>query len=90
MPVPCSAEISTHDRVAAPLLGDEAELGELLEHAVGVGVGAVHLVDRDDDRDVGGLRVVDRLDGLGHDAVVGGDDQHDDVGDRRRPARAST
>ena len=24
--------------------------------------------------------MVDRLDGLGHDAVVGGDDQNDDVG----------
>ena len=30
---------------------------------------------------VGGLGVVDRLVGLRHDAVVGGDHQHDDVGD---------
>ena len=39
------------DRVAAPLLGDESVLADLLEHAVGVGVGLVHLVDRDDEGD---------------------------------------
>ena len=49
----------------------------------GFASGAVHLVDRDDDRDVGGLGVVDGLDGLGHHAVVGGDDEHHDVGHRR-------
>ena len=30
---------------------------------------------------LGRLGVGDRLDGLGHHAVVGGDDQDDDVGD---------
>ena len=47
----------------------------------GIGVVAVDLVDGDDDRHLGRLGVVDRLDGLGHHAVVGGDDEHDDVGD---------
>ena len=47
----------------------------------GIGVLAVDLVDRDDDRHLGRLGVVDRLDRLGHDAVVGRDDEHDDVGD---------
>ena len=47
----------------------------------GIGVVAVDLVDRDDDRHVGRPGVVDRLDGLGHHAVVGRDDEHDDVGD---------
>ncbi len=37
-------------------------------------------VDRDDERHAGRPRVVDRLDRLRHDAVVGRDDQHDDVG----------
>ena len=46
---------------------------------VDVGVGLVDLVDGHDDRDVGRLGVVDGLLGLGHDAVVGGDDQDDDV-----------
>ena len=42
---------------------------------------AVDLVDGHDDRHVGRLGVVDGLDGLGHDAVVGRHHQHDDVGD---------
>ena len=49
-------------------------------HPVGVGVLAVDLVDRDDDRHLGRLGVVDRLDRLGHHAVVGRDDEDDDVG----------
>ena len=67
--------------VAAPLRGLQAELRHLGAHAVGVGALLVDLVDRDDDRHVGGLGVVDRLVGLRHDAVVGGDDDHGDVGD---------
>lgn len=66
--------------LSAPLLGDDAVLGELLAHAVGVGTRLIDLVDGDDDGDAGGLGVVDRLDGLGHDAVVGSHDQNDDVG----------
>ena len=50
------------------------------EHALRVGVVLVDLVDRHHDRHVGGAGVVDRLDRLRHDAVVGGDDEHDDVG----------
>ena len=69
------------DGVAAPLLRDETVLADLLEDAVGIRVGLVHLVDRHDERHVGRLGVVDRFDGLGHDAVVGGDDQDDDVRD---------
>src|SRR5664280_1773176 len=70
------------DRVAAPLLRYESVFADLLEDPIGVGVGLVHLVDRDDQGDVGGLGVVDRFDGLGHDADVGGDHQNDDVGDQ--------
>ena len=66
--------------LSAPLLGDDAVLGELLAHAVGVGARLIDLVDGDDDGYAGGLGVVDRLDGLGHDAVVGSHDQNDDVG----------
>ena len=54
---------------------------ELLADALGVRVRSVDLVDGDHDRHLGGLRVVDRLDRLRHHAVVGGDDEHDDVGD---------
>jgi len=44
------------------------------------GLRVYHLVDGDDDGNLGGVRVVDGFDGLGHDAVIGGGDEHDDVG----------
>ena len=47
----------------------------------GLRIRPVHLVDGDDDRHLRRLGVADRLDRLLHDAVIGGDDQHDDVGD---------
>ena len=70
------------DRLAAPLFGLEAELAELALDALGVGARLVDLVDRDDDRHLGRLRVRDGLLGLRHHAVVGGDDEDDDVGRR--------
>ena len=70
-------------RVAAVLLGHQAVLGELLTDLGGVGPLLVDLVHRDHDRHVGGLGVVERLDRLRHDAVVGRDHQDDDVGDLR-------
>ena len=66
--------------LAAPLFGNDAVFHQLLAHAVGRGAGLVDLVDGDHDRHVGRLGVVDRLDRLRHDAVVGGHHQHDDVG----------
>ena len=68
------------ERVAAPLLGHELLLRELLAHARRVGVLAVGLGDRDDDRHLGRLGVVDRLDRLRHHAVVGRDHEDRDVG----------
>ena len=50
------------DVVAAPLLGHDAVLGELLLDALDVGVGLVDLVDDDDDRHLRRLGVVDGLD----------------------------
>ena len=69
-----------HERVAAPLLGHELPLDELLASALRVGVALVDLRDRDDDGHLGRLGVTDGLDGLRHDAVVGCDDEHRDVG----------
>ena len=68
-------------RLAAVLLGHEVVLGELLADLVGVGPLLVDLVDRDDDRHVGRLGVVQRLDRLRHHAVVGRDHEDRDVGD---------
>ena len=74
--------------LAAVLLGDQVVLGELLAHLGRVGVLLVDLVDRDDDRHLGRLGVVERLDGLRHDAVVGGHHEHRDVGDLARHGHA--
>ena len=68
-------------RVAAEGFDLHVVLQQFLRDAVGIGVGLVDLVDRDDDRRVRRLGVADRLDRLRHHAVVGGDDEHDDVGD---------
>ena len=69
------------DGLAAPFLGVEPVGGELVAHPVGLGALLVDLVDGDQHRHVGGAGVVDRLLGLRHHAVVGGDDDHGDVGD---------
>ena len=61
--------------------GLDAAGGELLDDLGGVGFGLVDLVDGDDDRHLRGAGVVDGLEGLGHHAVIGCDDDHDDVGD---------
>ena len=56
-------------------------LQELLADLLRLGVRLIDLVDRDDHRDAGRLGVVDRLDRLGTQSVVGGHHQDDDVGD---------
>src|SRR6266511_1424571 len=69
------------DGLPSPVLGIEVVLRELTPHLVGLGVGAIDLVDGDHHRDLRGARVVDRLDRLRHDTVVGRDDDHGEVGD---------
>ena len=71
------------DRVAAPLLGLQPLPDELIAHPLGVRIGPVDLVHGNEDGHSGRLRVVDRLDRLRHDAVVGGDDQDSHIGDLR-------
>ena len=68
-------------RRPAPVLGLQPFGGQLVLDSVGVRVRKVDLVDRDDDRHLGRARVRDRLLGLRHDAVVGGHDEHGQVGD---------
>ena len=80
IPIFCLAEMLTNMFCPPHSSGMTAVLGELLAHAVGVGARLIDLVDGDDDGYAGGLGVIDRLDGLRHDAVVGGHDQDDDVG----------
>jgi hypothetical protein len=77
----CECGDSHADGVAAPRFGHEFVLGELLQYAVGVRFGLVDFVDGDDDGHFRVFGVVDGFYGLGHNAVIGGDDQHHDVGD---------
>ena len=70
-----------HDGLATPCFWREAEVGKLLLHPLGIRIGLVDLVDRDEDRHAGRLGVVDGLLRLWHDAIVGRDNQDDDVGD---------
>ncbi len=81
MPSPVWAETLTNIVSPPSSSGTTSCLSELVAHPVGVGAVLVDLVDRDDQRHLGGARVLDRLDRLRHDAVVGGHDQHHDVGD---------
>ncbi len=67
-------------RIAAPFLGNELVFRQLLFDPIRIGVGFVDFVDRHDNRHSGGLGVVDSLDGLRHDAVVGGYDENRDIG----------
>ena len=73
-----------HENIlAAPFLGNDAVLGEFLLDLFRIRFGLVHLVERHDDGHLGRLRVLDGLDGLRHDAVVGAHHQDHDVGDLR-------
>ena len=66
-----SAEFFEHDFVLQQVL---LHLGDLRR-------GKVDLIDGNDDRYAGALRMRDRFDGLRHDLVVGCDHNDDDVGD---------
>ena len=68
------------DDVATPFFHQQVALAELPLDDVRLGGGQVHLVDCDDDGHLGRPGVVDGLVRLGHDAIVGGDDQHGNVG----------
>ncbi len=72
-----------HLDCAGPVDRRKTLLHQLLLDAVGLRVGPVDLVDRDDDWDVRGLDVRDRLFRLRHDAVVRGDDENRNVRDLR-------
>ncbi len=73
--------------LATPVLRDDLVLRQFVAHAIRVGILAIDLVDGDDERHTRRLRVLDGLDGLRHDAVIRGHDQHDDIG-RLGAARA--
>ena len=71
------------DRAAAPVFRHQTAIGELLLHAVRQSVRLVDLVHRDDHRNVRRFGVINGLQSLRHHTVIGGHDQHHDVGHLR-------
>ena len=71
------------NRLAAPIFGHQPAVSELLLYAIGQSAGLVNFVDSDDDRNFCGVGVIDGFNGLRHHAIVGCDDQHDNVGGLR-------
>ena len=80
MPMPSARRDVDEHGVATVLLRNQAVLGQLLADLVRVGALLVDLVHGHDDRHVGRLGVVERLNGLRHDAVVRCDHEDRDVG----------
>ena len=72
--------------VATPIFRNELELAELLLDPLGIGVGFIDLVDRDEKRHSRGPRVIDGFFRLRHHAVIGRHYEHDEI--RHRSARA--
>ncbi len=72
-------------RGATPGFRHQAAVGQLFLDPVGQRIRLVDLVDGDNDRHFGGMRMVNGFEGLRHHAIVGGHHQHDDVGGFRTP-----
>ena len=75
------------EHVAAERFHLDFMLQQFGAHALGLGVRLVDLVDGDDHRHLRRLGVLDGFDRLRHDAVIGRDHEHDNVG-HLRAARA--
>ena len=69
------------NRVAAPVVGYQALVLQLLADLQRIRVGMVNFVDGDENGNFRRLGVRKRFNRLRHDAVVGGNDQHNEVGD---------
>ena len=65
--------------LAAPVLGDNLVLGQLVLDALRIGVFTVDLVDRHDERYARRLRMLDRLNRLGHDTVISSHNQDNNI-----------
>ena len=71
----------TNNRFAAPVLRRESLVLELFLHPIDICSRKIDLVERDHDLYMrSGLGVIDGFNRLRHDAVVGCDDEHDNVG----------
>ena len=64
----------------APIFHEQVHAGKLFLDALGVGVGAIDLIDGKNDGYVGRLGVADGFLGLGHDRIVGRNHNNGNVG----------
>ena len=71
--------------LAAPLLHEDVHVGQRSTDLLRIGTRLVYLVDGENHGDTGGLRMVDGLNGLRHDLVIGCNHNDDDVGDAGTP-----
>ena len=78
--MPVFAETSTVDGVAAPIFGLQTLFREFAFDALRIHAGLIDLVDRDDDRNFGGLGMRNGFFRLRHDTVVCRDDEDHDIG----------
>src|SRR5262249_54715478 len=69
-----------HNGLSAPTIPEQAPIGQLLFHAVGLGIRFVDLINGDDDWNFGCPGVIDGFYGLRHDSIVSGDDKNYDIG----------
>ena len=65
---------------SAPVLNEDVHVCKLLTYPFRICSRLIYLVDGKDHRDACGLRMVDCLDGLRHDCVIGSDDDDCKVG----------
>src|SRR5438094_1204037 len=71
----------TNNGFASPIFRSKPLLLELFFNPVDVRRRKIDLVDRDHNRHMRrGLGVIDRFNCLRHDAVISGNDEHDDIG----------
>ena len=71
----------TNNRFAAPIFRHEPTFLELFLHPIDICSRKIDLVERDHDLYMrSGLGVIDRFNRLGHEAIVGCDDEHNNVG----------
>ena len=66
--------------LATPLFGDNAILRKLLANTIRRSTRLINFVNRNNDRNISSLSVVDGLNGLRHNTVVSGNDQNNNIG----------
>ena len=65
--------------VSTPIFWNQSQVGKLGLYTVGICLGLVHLVYCNNDGNLGILGVIDSFDSLGHNTVIGGNHQNNNI-----------